>query len=269
MSVYIKTLVLMGALVLARSAEAQITLYQGEGFRGRAFTAQQRIDDLSRYGFNDAASSVTVDRGRWEVCEHANFRGRCAVLRRGSYNNLSSMGLNDRISSLRRASARGRVANERPPPMVTPDYAYRRRPNEVVNEVPVTSVRAVMENAGRRCWVERQQVVEEGRGKRNVAGGVLGALIGGVLGHQIGAGSGRDLATVGGAVAGAAIGSNQNRDRTTTAVRDVQRCDSGSREGRPAYWDVTYQFHGVTHYAQMSEPPGATILVNRDGEPRQ
>ena len=69
------------------------------------------------------------------------------------------------------------------------------------------SVRAVVGPPEQRCWVERQQVVED-RGNANVGGAIVGALIGGVLGHQIGGGRGRDVATAGGAVAGAAIGSN-------------------------------------------------------------
>jgi hypothetical protein len=32
---------------------------------------------------------------------------------------------------------------------------------------------------------------------------------------------------------------------------------------------VTYEFRGVTHRAQMSAPPGATITVNGRGEPRE
>jgi hypothetical protein len=31
---------------------------------------------------------------------------------------------------------------------------------------------------------------------------------------------------------------------------------------------VTYVFRGLEHRVQMSAPPGATILVNGNGEPR-
>jgi uncharacterized protein YcfJ len=50
-------------------------------------------------------------------------------------------------------------------------------------------------------------------------------------------------------------------------AQDVQRCRDVS-SGRPEYWDVTYRFNGQEHTVQMSAPPGRTILVNRDGEPR-
>ena len=88
------------------------------------------------------------------------------------------------------------------------------------------------------------------------------------LGHQVGGGSGKDLATVGGAVAGGVIGSNVGRSGSTLGTRDVQRCES-TVSGTPAYWDVTYNFRGRDHQMQMSAAPGQTIAVNRDGEPRQ
>ena len=90
-------------------------------------------------------------------------------------------------------------------------------------------------------------------------------MIGGVLGHQIGGGRGQDAATAGGAIAGAAVGANVGRDEYG---RDVQHCTDVSRNDRPDYWDVTYVFDGLEHRVQMSNPPGATITVNRAGEPR-
>src|SRR5947208_12642928 len=89
------------ALIAAGHAAAQMTFYEGEGFRGRAFTTNDRVWNLERNGFNDRTSSIVVERGRWEVCEHARFEGRCVVLRRGSYPSLREMGLNNAISSVR------------------------------------------------------------------------------------------------------------------------------------------------------------------------
>ena len=261
-----KSVLALSAIVLATQAMAQVTFYEGEGFRGRAFTTDKQIGNFERLGFNDRASSVVVGRGRWEVCEDARFSGRCVVLRRGSYDSLRGMGLENRISSVRQVDSRRQYNNEVAAPMETPNYAWRRRSNEAVYQAPVTSVHAVMGAATERCWVERQQVSEPSRG--NVGGAVAGALIGGILGHQVGGGSGRDLATVGGAVAGGVIGSNAGRDQYGTAIRDVRRCEN-TTSGTPAYWNVTYNFRGVDHNLQMSAAPGTTIAVNRDGEPRQ
>jgi uncharacterized protein YcfJ len=256
-------------LVLAGQAAAQITFYEGEGFRGRAITAERRMADFERAGFNDRASSVVVDRGRWEVCEHARFEGRCTVLRRGSYPSLREIGFDRNISSVRPVEGGQRYSQEVPAPLATPDYAYRRRADERVFEAPVTSVRAVVGAPNQRCWMEREQVAGSSRGEPNIGGAIVGGLIGGILGHQVGGGSGKDIATAGGAVAGAAIGANTGRSGGGGVVeRDVQRCQT-TQNSQPEYWDVTYNYRGAEHRVQMSAPPGRTVLVNARGEPRQ
>ena len=263
----LKTALAATTVVFATQAVAQITFYEHDGFRGRAFTTNKQVWNFSNHGFNDLASSVVVERGSWEVCTDARFEGRCVVLRRGSYESLSGLGMNDKISSVRPVSDRATYQNEAPAPLAAPSYEYRQRPSERVYEAPVTSVRAVMGPPEQRCWVERQQVVESGRGDPNVGGAVLGAIIGGVLGHQIGGGRGKDVATAGGAVAGALIGGNAGSGDNATYDKDVQRCRTVAND-RPAYWDVTYNYRGVEHRVQMSSPPGNTVAVNRNGEPR-
>jgi uncharacterized protein YcfJ len=231
-------------------AGAQITFYENEDFRGRSFTTESPVDNLRRVGFNDRSASIDV-RGWWEVCDDAVYSGYCVVLRPGRYPSLDSMGLRSRISSVRLADWSARTGEGR---------SYRRRADERTYEVSVTSVRAVVGPPEQRCWVEREQV----RGGANVPGAVAGALIGGILGHQIGHGGGRDLATVGGAVAGGAVGANVGRGGQ---VQDVQRCTTVPAQA-PSYWDVTYQFRGQDYRVQMSAPPGPTIIVNEQGEPR-
>jgi uncharacterized protein YcfJ len=260
-----KTFLAAAALLLSTAATAQITFYEGEGFRGRAFTTEEAVADFRSSGFNDRASSAVVDKGRWEACEAVAFGGRCLVLREGAYGSLAGMGMNDRVSSVRRVSGSGHYTDA-PDPMPQADYEYRRRPNERVYEAEVTSVHEVVAESGQHCWIERGQV-EQSRGPRNVAGGVIGAVVGGVIGHQFGAGRGNDAATAGGAIAGAAVGSNQGRDSEVRSA-DVQRCETASNAA-PEYWDVGYQFHDVDHRIQMTSPPGRTIIVNENGEPRQ
>jgi uncharacterized protein YcfJ len=148
-----------------------------------------------------------------------------------------------------------------------PATVQRVPPRDRFYEVPVTSVRAVIGAPEQRCWVERQQIVEQNDGP-NVPGAIVGAVVGGVLGHQIGSGRGRDVATAGGAVAGAAIGANVGRGGAQVYSQDVQRCETVARHARPEYWDVTYHFRGVTHRVQMTAPPGRTLLVDASGLPR-
>src|SRR5256886_6752600 len=266
MQMTLKTLLAVAAVGFAMQAAAQITFYEGEGFRGRAFTTDKQVWNFERYGFNDRASSAVVNRGRWEVCEDARFEGRCVVLRPGSYESLSGMGMNNRISSVRPVSRTARYENEAPAPLAAPTYDYRRRAGERLYEAPVTSVHAVVGSPEQRCWVERQQVVED-RGGANVPGAIVGAIIGGVLGHQVGGGRGQDIATVGGAVAGGALGANVGRGTGQGYSQDVQRC-STPNQGRIDHYDVTYNFRGTEHRIQMTSPPGQTVTVNSQGEPR-
>jgi uncharacterized protein YcfJ len=261
-----------GGIAFATHAAAQITFYEGEGFRGRAFTTNDRVWNFERNGFSDRASSVVVERGRWLVCEHARFEGRCVVLRRGSYPSLREIGMDNTISSVRRVEPEQNVGYEAPPAVVAvPQYEQPRPvyvpPPPAFYEVPVTSVRAVAGPPSQRCWMEREQVAQPARNEPNIGGAVVGGIVGGVLGHQIGGGSGKDLATAGGAIAGAAIGANVNRSGGVTyADRDVQRCQTvGSAQ--PAYWDVTYFYRGVQHRVQMASDPGATVRVNAEGTP--
>jgi hypothetical protein len=186
----LKPVLAAAALVASAGASAQITFYEGEGFRGRAFTTDRPVRDMERQGFNDRAASVVVDRGRWEVCENARFDGRCVVLRRGSYESLREAGLSRSISSVRPFDERSRYEAEPPlQGMDRPNYAYRQRPDERTFEAPVRSVRAVVGTPEQRCWMERQEVQQERR-ELNPAGGVIGGIIGGILGHQVGSGSG-------------------------------------------------------------------------------
>ena len=104
----LKSALAVTALIAATHAAAQVTFYEGEGFRGRAFTTNAQVGDFGRAGFNDRASSVVVDKGRWEVCEHARFQGRCVVLRRGNYESLARLGMENSISSVRPADNRRR-----------------------------------------------------------------------------------------------------------------------------------------------------------------
>jgi uncharacterized protein YcfJ len=302
MNAILRNALVLAGLAIATQANAEVTFYEHNDYKGRSFSTEEQIENFRSVGFNDRASSVVVDRDWWQVCEDVKFGGRCVVLRPGRYDSLSEMGLNDRVSSVRLMSNNPRSngnAYNNPylqPPAVAEDqrrewrgdrYAnsysnpnpymrapvaphdYRRRYNEKTYEANVTSVRAVVGPPEQRCWVEREQVVEDKR-HSNVPGAIFGALIGGVLGHQVGGGSGQDLATAGGAVAGAVMGANVNRDRDDRFLtQDVQHCDNTHRFAKPEYWDVSYTFRGRQHNLQMTNNPGPTVTVNERGEPRE
>ncbi len=245
----------------------QVTLYEHENFGGRSFTTDRPVENFGRNGFNDRASSVDVVGAPWEACEDVRFSGRCVVLRPGRYPSLAAMGLNDRVSSVRAVAGNARIDDRRyaPAPVAGPDF--RRRNDERLYQANVTSVHAVVGTPEQRCWVEREQVAQNQSGP-NMPGAIVGGIIGGILGHQVGGGTGKDIATVGGAVAGAAVGSSVGNAQQAS-TRDVQRCENVPSQARPQYWDVTYNFRGQEHRIQMTTPPGSSVTVNEQGEPRQ
>ena len=251
--------------VFAGQSCAQVTLYEYEGLRGQVFTSDRPISDLTRYGFNDRASSLVVQHGQWQICEHQNYQGQCTIVRPGQYPSLAAMGMNNRISSFRRVDGKPAQAYAPPPPVPAP-YPYYTQHGETLFTADVIAVRAVMGTPEQRCWVEQQQVATGS--SPNIPGAIIGGVLGGVLGHQIGSGRGNDVATAVGAVGGAAIGANVNKSGGQTYTQNVQRCTTVPGSAQPQYWDVTYVFRGLQHRAQLSFAPGPTITVNGKGEPR-
>jgi len=266
MNLPLKPVIAATLLLLCGLSYAQITLFEGDAWHGRSFSTSNEVDDLGQFGFNDRASSVIIAHGEWEICDDVRFAGKCIVLGKGSYPSLSSMNMNDRVSSVRPMIHHGNYETN---PQQQSDivYDYRPRPNEVIYRVPVTSVHAVYGPPEQRCWIERQEVSEPAHND-NIGGALIGGILGGVLGHQIGGGRGQGLATAGGAVAGALIGSNAGTSSGASYSRDVQRCQTVPAQN-PDLWDVTYDFRGYEHHMQTRYAPGATVSVNGDGEPRQ
>ena len=265
---FARALVVTSCALASLPAAAELVLYGGEGFHGQSLSVTRNMGDLERAGFNDRASSAIVYREHWEVCEHARFEGRCVVLRPGRYPNLSAMGLDNRVSSVRMVPKHASAppqAHYAPP--AYPVYDSRPRRDEHLHEAQVVSVRAIYGQPQQRCWVDREQVADTS----SVAGGaVVGAIIGGVLGHQVGGGRGKDVATAAGAAGGAVLGANIARDANGNPIttRDVKRCGAVPGSAKVEYWDVTYVFKGIEHHMQTAAPPGRTITVNARGEPR-
>ncbi len=241
----LKTACTLTVLTLAtQQAVAQVNFFENEGFGGRSFSTERQIGNFERFGFNNRASSVQVVGGRWEVCEEVRFQGRCIVLRPGRYPSLSSMGLNDRLSSAREVDSKARIDEARYATTADPFYDSRRRNGERLYQARVTSVRAVVATPEQRCWVERQAVGPNraGNDANQMQTMIAEAFLGGVLGHQVGAGG---------------------------RTQEVQRCATVPQQHtRPDYWDVTYTFRGQEHRIQMSAAPGRMVSVNRQGEPR-
>jgi Beta/Gamma crystallin len=63
---------------------APATLFDGPGFSGRALDVRGEISDLRTVGFNDAAVSLRITSGLWQVCTDVGFAGRCEVFRQSA-----------------------------------------------------------------------------------------------------------------------------------------------------------------------------------------
>lgn len=79
---------------------AAVQLFSGPRFEGAEVKVSDNVSSLRDVGFNDRTVSLIVREGRWEFCEHSDFRGQCVVFGPGRYEFLGEM--NNRISSMRR-----------------------------------------------------------------------------------------------------------------------------------------------------------------------
>lgn len=106
------------------------------------------------------------------------------------------------------------------------------------------------------------------RDQDRIVGTAVGALVGGLLGHQIGAGSGRTVATIGGAAAGGYAGNriqkNMQASDTETARQTCCKTEYESQEKVTGY-KVTYRLDGQQNVVNMDYYPGDRIPV-KDGK---
>src|SRR5690606_16779857 len=60
----------MAATAFSTQAAAQAAFYEKEAYTGRSLSASEQVRNLRRQGFEQAAESVVVAKGkRWEVCD--------------------------------------------------------------------------------------------------------------------------------------------------------------------------------------------------------
>lgn len=90
--------------------------------------------------------------------------------------------------------------------------AYERNVAKPVNEVVYGKVDSVR-------YITQQEVVQS---KNNGWKTLLGATIGGLVGNQFGGGTGREVATAVGALAGAAVAQNQSNYQYTVEYKLVE-----------------------------------------------
>ena len=140
----------------------------------------------------------------------------------------------------------------------TPEYA------EVVKVTPLTKTVRTPRQECHDETVTHQAPVKD---QHQVLGTVAGAVVGGVLGHQIGGGTGRDIATIAGAAGGGYAGNRiqKNLQDKDTYNTTEQKCTTvyDSSERHTGY-EVRYRLNGQESTVKMDHDPGDRIAV-RDG----
>ncbi len=139
-----------------------------------------------------------------------------------------------------------------------PEYA------QVLKVTPLThTVRTPRQDCHDETVTHQAPVKDE----HQILGSVAGAVVGGVLGHQIGGGTGRDIATVAGAAGGGYAGNRiqKNLQDKDTVTSTEQKCvtvyDSTQKQ---AGYTVRYRLDGQEKTVKMNHDPGDRIPV-RDG----
>jgi hypothetical protein len=83
-----------------------VSVFDAPDFRGFLATLSDPARDFDRLGINDKVASIIVNRGTWEFCTDAQFRGACHVYGPGEYRSLASA-RGDAYSSARPVQPRG------------------------------------------------------------------------------------------------------------------------------------------------------------------
>lgn len=149
------------------------------------------------------------------------------------------------------------------------EYEYAR----VVDVRPVIDFQRVSQPR-EQCYEERvpRGHYRQSSGKQSRTPEIVGAIVGAAVGNQFGGGSGRDIATVAGALLGGSVGRDlKNQSRQSRNAYDgyhrydvVSRCEvsqSYRSEERIVGYDVSYEYNGHVYQTRMGYDPGDTVRV--------
>ncbi len=120
-------------------------------------------------------------------------------------------------------------------------------------------------NPRQECWNETVNVRRAPAG-RSFTPEIVGGILGAAVGNQFGGGSGRDIATVAGAVLGGSLGHDYKNRRQSAGYQQVveERCRTvhdDYTEQRVDGYDVTYRYQGRTYSTRMGHDPGDSLRV--------
>ena len=147
-------------------------------------------------------------------------------------------------------------------------FKLRGNDSEYAKVLKVTPLIQSINTPRQSCHDEQVTHQAPPKDANNVIGTVAGAVLGGVIGHQIGGGSGREIATVAGAAAGGYGGNRLEKhvqDQNTYTTTE-QRCDTVyDKSEKQVGYSVRYRLGDQERTIKMSHDPGDRIPV-RNGQ---
>lgn len=123
---------LLLAAIFAVPAAADIRVWSERDRQGDGREIRRAVRDLRNYDFDDRISSLETDEP-WEVCTEPLYRGDCRIVQ-GIVPNLRMLGLNNRITSMRKASEEMITEHFAPP---APTKLPPRQPKATTKAEPV------------------------------------------------------------------------------------------------------------------------------------
>jgi uncharacterized protein YcfJ len=123
----------------------------------------------------------------------------------------------------------------------------------------ISSQAVIQQVAVPRQVCNNQQVAVQGQ--KSGAGGMMGAIAGGAIGNNVGAGSGRALATMIGVIGGAMTG-DRIEGAPPVQMQTVQNCSTQTfYENRTSGYNVVYEYNGKQYNVQMPNDPGQFVQL--------
>ena len=123
----------------------------------------------------------------------------------------------------------------------------------------ISSQAVIQQVAVPRQVCNNQQVAVQGQ--KSGAGGLMGAIAGGAIGNNVGAGSGRGVATVIGVIGGAMMG-DRVEGAPPVQMQTVQNCSTQTfYENRTSGYNVVYEYNGKQYNVQMPNDPGQFVQL--------
>jgi len=128
----------------------------------------------------------------------------------------------------------------------------------VIQDVPIRS-----------CYIKTVPVYGNGASDASTADVAAGAIIGGIIGNQVGGGSGKDFATILGAILGAKVAEDGTTKKVIIGYREVEVCEVRQTRGAVEVitgFNTTVQVYGENREILIEDQIFVTRMKYAVGE---